>query len=141
MNETIINNWKNTVGDDDIIWNLGDVANCELKADKDKMYELIHSLPGHKNLILGNHDKQDINYWHDIGFEFVSAYPIIYKDFFIMSHAPVFLNSSLPYGNIHGHVHCNSMADKCYYNVSVEGIGYMPIDLEIVMAKMVRGNV
>ena len=33
-------------------------------------------------------------------------------------------------GNIHGHVHANTLSDSLYINVSVENINYTPIDFE-----------
>ena len=33
-------------------------------------------------------------------------------------------------GNIHGHVHDNSLSDSRYINVSVENINYTPINFE-----------
>jgi calcineurin-like phosphoesterase family protein len=129
MDKVIYDNWKNTVREHDVIWHLGDVAMCT-KKDKDVLYGIIHSLPGIKKLILGNHDHSDIERWRDIGFAEVYPYPIIYKDFFILSHDIVFINEFMPYHNIHGHMHDKKIDSRCYTNVSVECMGYKPIDLD-----------
>ena len=138
MNATLTGNWKALVKNTDTIWHLGDVANNDFK-DKTILSELIHSLPGHKNLIIGNHDKQDINHWHDVGFEFVSLYPVIYEKFFIMSHDIVFLNDKMPYANLHGHIH-NAKVDlsDCYVNCCVEVNDYKPINLDEKIALLNR---
>jgi|SRR5271157_4309413 len=134
MDKKIIENWKATVKNDDVLWNLGDVA-CHM--NKEQLTTLIHSLPGYKILILGNHDHHNINRWRDIGFDEVYPYPIIYKSWFILSHDIVFLNEKLPYVNIHGHTHNRSMQEKSYVNVSVEVINYCPVDLdEIIKSKI-----
>jgi calcineurin-like phosphoesterase family protein len=140
MDKVIIQNWRDTVGEHDIIWHLGDVALCKMK-DKDTLSALIHSLPGHKNLILGNHDHSDINRWREIGFAEIYPYPVIVDKWFILSHDYVFMNDKLPYCNIHGHIHDRTISGKCYVNVSVEQIGYKPIDLdELMKNKMIENE-
>lgn len=52
MDETIIRNWQDKVRDDDHVYLLGDL---EYKSGKDPRYYL-EQLPGHKHLIIGNHD-------------------------------------------------------------------------------------
>ena len=53
MRETYIKQWRKTVKDNDDIYNLGDFC---LGTDKDKIRNLISSLPGRIHLIIGNHD-------------------------------------------------------------------------------------
>lgn len=53
MDEGLIQNWNNTVGKDDIIFNLGDFA----FASNQRWRELISRLNGKHYLILGNHDE------------------------------------------------------------------------------------
>jgi calcineurin-like phosphoesterase family protein len=139
MDTVMINNWKNTVKNKDTIWHLGDVAMGEMK-DENKLSNLIHSLPGYKKLILGNHDKQDINFWREVGFDEVYPYPVIIEKFFILSHDNIFLNENYPLHNIHGHLHDKIINSKCYTNVSVECIGYKPIDLEELIKNIIEKN-
>lgn len=139
MDNVIIENWRKTVKPNDIIFNLGDVAMCEMKQG-DKLKTLIQSLPGYKVLVLGNHDKRDINYWLDVGFSEVYKYPIIIDQWFILSHDTLFMNSNIPYINIHGHVHDKSINHKSYVNVSVEVINYTPINLDELESKIMREN-
>jgi calcineurin-like phosphoesterase family protein len=53
MDETLIDNWNKLVKPDDIIYELGDFAFLKLQPLK----VLLHHLNGHKQAILGNHDK------------------------------------------------------------------------------------
>lgn len=83
---------------------------------------------------MGNHDTQDPEYYRASGFNFVSQYPIIYDNFFILSHEPLLLSQTTPYFNLYGHIHnddrfTDTSTSKC---VSVEKINYTPISLEIV---------
>lgn len=51
--QTIIENWKRKIKDDDVVYVLGDITT---KVSFDGFRKLIVSLPGHKHLIVGNHD-------------------------------------------------------------------------------------
>lgn len=52
MDEALINNWNSVVGDDDIVFDLGDFA----FASNGRWKELLQRLKGRHYLILGNHD-------------------------------------------------------------------------------------
>ena len=53
MNQTLVNNWNSVVGEDDLIFCLGDFA---LGREKE-CHHILQSLNGHKVLIKGNHEK------------------------------------------------------------------------------------
>lgn len=130
MDNLILSNWRKTVKSGDIIINLGDVKMCS-KWNQASLKPLIHGLPGHKILVLGNHDRSvPLNWWRDVGFDEVYPHPIIYREWYILSHEPVFLNEHLPYINIHGHTHDKSYDHPSYRNVSVEKTNYMPASFE-----------
>ncbi len=96
----------------------------------------------HKTLIIGNHDKdRSVAWWRETGFNEVYQYPIIYNDFFILSHEPVYLNENMPYANIHGHIHHLKYADRQFFNVSVECIDYTPISFEKVKESIIGKSV
>jgi len=140
MNKEIIKRWNNTVKKNDKVFVLGDVFFHETeKTAKD----IISSLNGNKILILGNHDRKSVKYWMDIGFSEVYKYPIIYKDFFILSHEPpTYFNDSCPYFYIYGHVHSTDMYKTITNNsacVSVERWDYTPVSINkiVELAKLV----
>lgn len=133
MDAALIQAWQDTVGKEDTIINLGDVAMGGYPIAK--LQPIISSLPGHKILILGNHDfHRPAGYWREVGFDEVYRHSIIYDQWYILSHAPVFLNEKMPYNNIHGHTHDKSYASQCYTNVSVEVTGYKPVDFDVIKA-------
>ena len=83
---------------------------------------------------MGNHDQYlTPQQWRDLGFEECYDLPVILKNFFILSHEPLYVCRSMPYANLFGHVHSNptyrsvSSRSAC---VSVERIDYTPILLE-----------
>ena len=70
--EFIIDNWNKTVTPEDTVFILGDFGKTSY----------MERLNGKKFLIKGNHD----------GHKMVdSEYPILYKNFFILSHEPQFI--------------------------------------------------
>lgn len=129
MNDAIIKNWNSVVSNRDKVYVLGDVS----FANKEDTKGIITQLNGSKTLIIGNHDKPITQYWLDIGFKEVSKYPILYKDFIIMSHEPPeYIPGSSPYKYIYGHVHSTDMYRTVTKNsacVSIERWGYAPVEL------------
>lgn len=135
MTEKLINNWNNVVSYEDIVFLLGDFSEYE----KDLNISICNRLNGHKSLIIGNHDTESEKYYYDCGFENVSKYPIIYENFWILSHEPMYINSNMPYANIFGHVHGSPLYIDCSkqsYCVSAERIDYTPIEFSDIKRKM-----
>jgi len=131
MDKALFRAWRETVKGSDTIINLGDFC---FKWSKERLQNVILNLPGHKILILGNHDRHhSVEWWREVGFDEVYPYPIIYKRWYILSHEDVFLNEKMPYINIHGHRHNVKLASPCYINVSVECTGYRPVLLSSLL--------
>lgn len=135
MTAALINNWNNVVSDEDTVFLLGDFS----AYDKDANISICNRLNGHKKLIIGNHDTENEKYYYDCGFESVSKYPIIYDNFWILSHEPMYINSNMPYANIFGHVHGNPLYtdySKQSFCVSAERINYTPVEFNEIKRKM-----
>lgn len=139
MNKILIENWNHEVGHGDTVFVLGDFA---VYNDITLIRNIVNKLRGRKILVMGNHDSALLSadyYVGKIGFESAVDYPIIYNDFFILSHEPVYINSNMPYANIFGHVHSNpayndvSVRSAC---VSVERTNYRPVNIETVIRCM-----
>ena len=129
--------WNSHVNQQDTIYVLGDFgANGQEK-------EILAQLNGRKFLVKGNHDIQTNQYYRDCGFIEVYDYPIIFKDFWILSHEPLYVNTNMPYANIFGHVH-NSPIFKTYSNqhycVSVERTQYAPISFDEIIMTIQKSN-
>ncbi len=126
MDEALIRNWNSTVGPEDTVFVLGDFSSYDLQ----KTAGICHCLNGNKYLIMGNHDTAAENDYLACGFAYVSRYPIIYENFWMLSHEPMYINRNMPYANIYGHVHDNPMYrtnSPQSFCVCVERIGYTPI--------------
>lgn len=132
MDETMISNWNEVVKPQDIIYHLGDVAFGPLS-------KFMPRLNGHKRLILGNHDPNDM-------FELTPYFKKIYswrkftefKRPFVLCHYPLHINSFKYKPDqdilcIHGHIHEKIINDPYYVNVCVERTGYKPVALEEIV--------
>lgn len=99
----LVENWNKVVSNEDIVWFLGDLALNNIKAA-----EYAKQLKGRKNMLLGNHDSGSINFYRGLGFQCVSKHPILLKQKFILSHAPLTQLSGIKdLVQIYGHVHGN----------------------------------
>ena len=68
MNETIISNWNNTVGQDDIVFHLGDFC----LGGSAEWTRMLDRLNGRIYLIMGNHDLKNIRQGYINRFEHVA---------------------------------------------------------------------
>lgn len=129
MDDAMVSNWNACVSDEDVVYHLGDVGDLTR----------VSALKGHKFLILGNHDTDAEEAYIQAGFEKVYDCPIIVKEYFMLSHAPLYVTRSMPYANLFGHVHGNPQyktASERSFCVSVERTEYRPILLKDVFAEM-----
>ncbi len=157
MNADLVARWNDTVGDDDEVWVLGDVAMGRI----DESLEHIRDLRGRKVLVAGNHDrcwagrKRAPDLWHDryrtVGFDeihqgtvtvevagcSVSAGHFPYEgdshDEDRFTHwRPVDTGDWL----LHGHVHTRWRVNGRQINVGVDVWDYAPVsedDLAIII--------
>lgn len=139
MDRTLIELWNAAVGPEDEVYVLGDFS---MYQDEDRDCELLRMLQGRKILIMGNHDgHRTPEKWRQLGFDECSPWPIVYRDFYLLSHEPMYINSNMPYANVYGHVHNNpSYRDASPQSVcvSVERIGYQPVLFEDIKEKIIR---
>jgi len=137
MNEKMIESWNAVVGKDDQVFHLGDFSFL----NKEATHEILSRLNGYKILIMGNHDRgRSRSWWLDAGFAEVTQYPLIYKDFFILSHEPLYMNKHMPYVNVHGHIHGQKYEGKSYFNICVEHWDYKPLTFEEIRDSVVASE-
>lgn len=127
MTTVMIEKWNAAVGSEDKVFHLGDFSFL----NQERTREIVGRLNGYKYLILGNHDRgRSRSWWLDAGFDEVSEYPVLYKNFFLLSHEPLYMNKHMPYVNVHGHIHGQKYEGKNYFNVCVEHWDYTPLNFE-----------
>jgi len=124
--EHIVEKWNSVVTKRDTVYLVGDIT--MEKAN----YGILSRLNGFIKGVLGNHDKPQhvlelLKYIN-------SVCGMIKVKGFILTHCPIHDSEVDRFiGNIHGHVHENSINDKRYFNVSAENINYTPISLEDII--------
>lgn len=109
MNEAIIKNIKERVGENDYLYILGDLALCPLEEAK---YWLAQ-IPGKVHVIVGNHDTDSrIALYNELGFTWSFASRMKYgKYHFFLSHYPTLTANpgedklTLAHINLYGHTH------------------------------------
>ena len=128
--ETLISNWNSVVKKEDKVYHLGDISMCGWS----KTENILNRLNGTKVLIKGNHDEYKLSQYARV-FKDVRAYHRLDK--FILSHIPIHPSSLSRWeANIHGHLHDNVYEDPRYFNVSVERIGFTPIDFQTLKERI-----
>jgi calcineurin-like phosphoesterase family protein len=125
MNETIVQRWNSVVSSNDKVYHLGDVGFFNAT-----QLNIMDRLNGDKILIKGNHDtlkpSQYLKFFRDI-----QASHVLAK--IVLAHIPIHPDSLERWkGQVHGHVHTESLKDPRYYNVSVEVTDYTPVSFEVI---------
>jgi len=126
MNNTIIHLWYDTVMPKDTVYFLGDLSMGNTR-------QWLNQLPGEIVFIKGNHDQ---------GVPTIASkvLPTELGDIFLV-HNP-YDASDWPGWAIHGHVHNRRPFidfNQKRINVSVEVIGYKPVNLDIILDIIKRG--
>lgn len=133
MDNSIVSNINSIVTKSDRLFWLGDISFLN-KAETKHIMSLIKCKSNH--LILGNHDKGHTKtWWKDVGFNYVYDFPIVYKGFLMLSHEPMYVNSHMPYANLHGHTHGNSMTSAQSINCCVEVTDYKPVSIQSIIER------
>lgn len=136
MNEHIIKEHNSIINQEDIVIFLGDFS-----FKKTEIKNLLEKMNGHKYLLLGNHDSEDLqSSYGKFGFEGVFTHPVkINKQF--LSHYPLEENEldNLYYNllvkefkstsgiNYHGHHHTKQIGEYPFVNVCCEAQNYRPL--------------
>ena len=81
-NAFLIERWRETVGEKDIVLFLGDLALGGAKRIREEMPVLLRDLPGRKIMIRGNHDGLEPDFYRSIGFSLVLDWLILGGMFF-----------------------------------------------------------
>lgn len=120
--EWIVSQINSVCSKRDILYILGDVV------FKRGGLEYLKMLNPQIHLILGNHDRFQIDEYLDHGVASIKPGLWAYKGFWL-SHAPIHPDELRGRKNVHGHVHDGTIPDDRYINVCVEPLGGLPISL------------
>ena len=148
MNAELIRRWQETVPEDGIVFHLGDFAHGGTKL----WNSILSTLPGHKYLILGNHDMKVLRHNYIDRFEIITQQMSIRigEQAIILNHNP-FLCYGGSYNNVwqlFGHVHSGPithtgldhprlrMLFPLQYDVGVDNNDFRPVSFTEVKEKI-----
>lgn len=128
MNECLYANWQATVGQNDRLVTVGDVAMRDAVAEH--TWRRIRGARGiDKRLVFGNHDLTGSGALRVDGFDDVCSLLCVDGDPpLVFTHLPL---TDVPAGvvNVHGHTHAEPPGRSAHINVSVEQLDYRPVAL------------
>lgn len=130
MDEQLIANHNEVVGENDICLWIGDIA--FMKDHKANI--MLRRCNGYKILIVGNHDMQKKKLKKLDVDEFHLTYEITDEINYLFTHYPL---DNVPANtiNVHGHTHTEGDQSDFHINVSVEQINYTPVPLRNVLVE------
>ena len=146
-NETLIENIKTCVGKNDEFFILGDLT----LGDLDAAAPLLHQIPGHVHVILGNHDtERRIEFYQSLGWDVQFATRIRWKKYhFYLSHYPTDCANegedkiSLATINIYGHTHQSEVwfpSRPFSYCICPEANNNRPIEISDIIGTLILCN-
>lgn len=146
VDSLIVQEWITHVPSQDTVLHLGDLTLGGGKSSRVWFERAIagSQLPGNKLLILGNHDRQPLDWYASQGFQVISPFEIIWRGRRIsFSHYPWNNDdrgSPPDLIRIHGHIHNNGYSRtefipflRNHINVSIEQMKYRPVNLEALL--------
>lgn len=142
MDRTLFEAWDDLVGPTETIICLGDAAlDGSTLAHHQHEWE---NAPGHKWLVLGNHDVDPVNHVRPLAVDrSVMALAAPGNPPLLLTHVPLL---QVPAGcvNVHGHIHqADSPTWHRHVNVSVEQLDYRPVrlsDIRRLARRMMEGR-
>ena len=135
MDRVMTERWNSVVSPNDEVWHLGDFGAEGAESG------VISKLNGKIIFVKGNHDEASNEYYRRAGFYEVYDRPVLFKEFFILSHEPLYVSNNMPYANIFGHVHSNPAYkdhSEHHFCVSAERINYTPVEFEKII-ELIKG--
>jgi calcineurin-like phosphoesterase family protein len=141
--DTIVKNWNETVGKDDIVYVLGDVA---MGTDEEEIIKKISSLNGTLYILLGNHDTTNKCKIYE-KCPNVVIHQNVYTDIiksgkwsFYLSHCPTIVTGNILISGkeprricLHGHTHSKDRFEHIQYacyNIALDAHDNRPVNIE-----------
>lgn len=140
MHKVILDNFNDTLKEDDHLWIIGDVAIAST-SELNKVAAFLNKIKGHKHLVIGNHDEgRPHSYVNHVGISTVHTamwFEHANRKFF-MAHDPAVYNIIEHSGAIMlcGHIHNlfkHLFPGKKVINVGVDVWDFKPIGIEQIM--------
>jgi calcineurin-like phosphoesterase family protein len=139
MNEALIERWTEAVGENDVVWHLGDFA---IRQPRSVTAELLARLRGHKQLVTGNNDTAATIELE--GWDSVQPYAEIVAEgaWLVLCHYPFRTWRGMGKGsvNLHGHCHGRLKPLPRQFDVGVDVWGFRPVTLAAILKSRQRAK-
>jgi calcineurin-like phosphoesterase family protein len=138
--KVMIERWNEVVGENDIIFHLGDIA----LGKKEQFEETVTRLSGRIFMIRGNHDRSGpsgAKWYRDMGITLVpDNFKLTYKGYTVtFSHRPDPAATLYPaHLQVHGHIHSKEWDNLRHINVSVEKTDFRPVAIEALLDERIE---
>lgn len=139
MNEGLIERWNEAVGENDVVWHLGDFA---IRQPQSVMAELLTRLHGYKQLVPGNNDTATTAGLE--GWDSIQPYAEIVAEgaSLVLCHYPFRTWRGIDKGwlNLHGHCHGRLKPMPRQFDVGVDVWGFRPVTLSEILGSRRRAQ-
>jgi calcineurin-like phosphoesterase family protein len=139
MNEGLIEKWNAVVGENDVVWHLGDFA---IRQPQTVMAEILTRLHGCKQLVAGNNDTAATTELE--GWDSIQPYAEIVAEGapLVLCHYPFRTWRGLDKGwlNLHGHCHGRLKPMPRQFDVGVDVWGFRPVTLSEILGSRQRAQ-
>jgi calcineurin-like phosphoesterase family protein len=139
MNEGLIERWNEAVGENDVVWHLGDFA---IRQPQTVMAELLTRLHGYKQLVAGNNDTAATAGLE--GWDSIQPYAEIVAEgaSLVLCHYPFRTWRGIDKGwlNLHGHCHGRLKPMPRQFDVGVDVWGFRPVTLSEILGSRQRAQ-
>ncbi len=127
LDALMVEGWRATVADDDVVWHLGDVS---------RDWERLVDLPGTKHLIFGNTDKARVRMAASPIFASTADRHVLATDAgpLFLIHIPEQAGDAPAGMVVHGHHHHRD-PKPCQRSVSVDRSNWAPVALDTLLAQ------
>ena len=136
MNDVLVENWNNVVGENDIVYHLGDFGFMSGPSPQHDIFHISRQLNGKIHLVRGNHDTRKMLLV--CNFERVLSSPFFFDDFAILTHKPS-VEVDPEWVRFYGHVHDSEEYPAITPRTAclcVEKWNYSPVPYEFLKQKM-----
>jgi calcineurin-like phosphoesterase family protein len=139
MNDGLVERWNAVVGQNDVVWHLGDFA---IRQPRTVMEELLARLHGNKQLVTGNNDTEATTQLD--GWDSVQHYIEIVEDgkSLVLCHYPFRTWRGVDKGsiNLHGHCHGRLKPMPRQFDVGVDVWEFRPVTLAEMLGSRQRAK-
>jgi calcineurin-like phosphoesterase family protein len=134
----MLDRWRETVTQDDLVVHLGDV--CWWNTLETFETEIGPFLTGRKLMLIGNHDIQEAGFYEQFGFTIIEPFVLELDGWKVrFTHGPDLDWVQYPkHLNVHGHIHSKLIGDRRHLNLSVEWTDYRPVRAEHAIRTRIR---